>query len=160
MSRGTKDRRSPGPENLDRRIRAMDLLAGASAGSWLVPIIMVFDPVEEDIFVLATVAAAATSMAMLLLSAGYRFQRAHQQQQADTRALILDLQLYAHAQTIELSNRIERIAARVERDRWNAYSEAAADLQGGEDVVDGTTTKPLNGAGVVHLSHHRTNWRS
>lgn len=164
MYRGKKDLQPPGPEKLERRIRTADLLTGASAASWLVPIILIFNPVREDIFDLATAAAATSSMAMFLLGVVYRAQRTHQQKQADAltelRNLIIDGQLYNQAATIELSNRIERIGARVERDRWNAYSEAAADMQGGEDVVDATTTRPLNTAGVIRLPNHRANGRN
>ena len=163
-----KDRR-PGPEKFERRIRTADLLTGASAASWLVPIILIFNPVRHDVFVFITVAAAASSMAMFLLGVVYRFQRGHQQRQMDAvndiretllelRELVLDVQLYSQAQTVELANRVERIGARVERDRWNIYSEAAADMQGGEGVVDETATVRLDAASsVVRILPHRRN---
>ena len=168
---GKKDQ-PPGPEKLERRIRAADLLTGAAAASWLVPIILIVNPIRQDIFVLATVAAAASSMAMFLLGVVYRSQRTHQQRQAgavkqvqdtliELRELVMDGQLYSQATNVELANRIERIGARVERDRWNVYGEAAADMQGGEGVVDETATRRLDNIGSVVriMPQHRTNGR-
>jgi hypothetical protein len=171
MPLGGRIRALSGPE-LERKIVLTNLLAGASTAFWLVPITFIFNPVPQDVFVFLTVLAAAVSMATVLIGVVYRSQRNNMARAverdiveraalAEIHQLVHDLRVFTQDHHAEVTARVERVAARVERTYWNAYSDAAADMQGGEQVVNETTTRRLpRCAEVVPLPPPRLNGNS
>jgi hypothetical protein len=168
MPRGGKQDIDSGRGHWEKPIAIADLLTGAAAALWLIPISMIFDPVPEDVFALTVGLAGALSMTTFLLGVVYRTQRRGRERYetreaetdksiADLRELVMDLQIAANAQATDLAKRIDQVAARVERDRWNAYAEGHVDNFGGEAVVDSMTTRrlPDNSASVYRLPQHR-----
>jgi hypothetical protein len=159
---------------LQHRITTAAYLTGGSVAMWVIPIGLLFVEAPRGVYVLASGLATSLSVGTFLLGLVFRAQHynAAMREQAEALAKrrhdeligqIEQVRIEAtrwhthllhqigqdhtalHRHLAALAKSVDRITLQVSQDYFNIYGDVAADLVGGQDVVDGTVTKPLNG---------------
>lgn len=161
------------PQPLDEKrqrskpVLTTGILSATAVLAWLIPIVLIFvDDLPRGLYALTgglavTVTMCAAGVGVMWWSRSAR-EAAGRESAARYDALIR-LVAHNHMETqrglAELVHHLDRelrqVTAQHNRTEWNRYAEGVMDAVGGPDVVDGTSTRPLNMANVVSMPRTR-----
>ena len=163
MAVHAKQNHPTGPEKLQRRINAADILAAVAVTLWLVTIALIIQRVSYGIPLLAIQLCPVLGLACLALGLTLRGQKRNQQWRRDqeqtevrrhndlvaqqTRNSEDLIRVFMHNQRVtdaafrDVHKQLQDIVAQLDRKAWDIYSDAMIDLQGGPEVVNGETTQ-------------------